>query len=143
MNVESLNSILKLKEWTQESIEAELGKLSRMVKHHEDTLKAIEAEFEKEIDAFKSRMADSPSPDSLRLFHNYFNDMSNRLREHKRILKQRIKELKLTEERLIQAYRERSLVEKLRDQELHNRQKIQERAEQKQIDEIATKRYIK
>ncbi len=143
MNVDSLNSILKLKEWTQESIEVELGRLSKMVKHHEETLKAIEREFENEMSVFRRKMTDEPNPDSLKLFHSYFMDMSNKLNEHKKILKQRIKQLKLTEEKLIQAYRERSLVEKLRDKELKNQRTLQNRLEQKQIDEIATKRYIK
>jgi len=143
MNVDSLNSILKLKEWNQESIEVELGRLSKMVKHHEETLRAIEREFENEMSAFRRRMTSEPNPDSLKLFHSYFLDMSNKLNEHKKILKQRIRQLKLTEEKLIQAYRERSLVEKLRDREMKNQKKIQDRLEQKQIDDIATKRYIK
>ncbi len=143
MNVDSLNSILRLKEWSQESIEVELGRLSKMVKHHEETLEAIEREFEKEMSAFRTRMTSEPNPDSLKLFHSYFMEMSNKLNEHKKILKQRIKQLKQTEEKLMKAYRERSLVEKLRDKELKNQRKLQDRIEQKRIDEIATKRYIK
>ncbi|RMG68593.1 MAG: hypothetical protein D6710_09990 [Nitrospirae bacterium] len=141
MNVDSLNSILKLKEWNQESIEAELGRLSRMVKHHEETLRAIEFEFEREMESFKKRMSEEPNPESLRLFHSYFADMTSKLNEHRRILKKRIEELKLTEQRLIKAYREKSLVEKLRDNELNNIKKHLKRIEQKQLDEIATKRY--
>ena len=143
MNVESLNNILKLKEWTQETIEIELGRLARMVKHHEETLKAIESEYEREISVFKQKILEEPRPDSIKVFHAYFSDMNSKITKHKEILRKRIEELKQTEQRLLKAYRERSLVEKLVHKELNQQKRLADRSNQKMIDELATKRFCK
>ncbi len=143
MNVDSLTNILKLKEWNQESIELELSRLNRMVKLHEETLKAIEEEYEKEISVFKKKMLKEPKPDSLRIFHAYFSDMNSKITKHREILKKRIEELKQTEQRLLKAYKERSLVEKLINKEVNYQKRMADKADQKMIDDIAVKRFYK
>jgi len=137
MKSDSLNNILKLKEWRKEEIEMEITRLQCIINQEEALLKRMETQFHGNLEAFKQ---EAISPGSLKTFHSYFSEMNIRMGQQREAIIRKIAELEETQKLLIEAYKEKMLVENLKGKLCLNETQANNRKEQKELDFIFTTR---
>ncbi|HEC97819.1 MAG TPA: flagellar export protein FliJ [Nitrospirae bacterium] len=141
MKSDSLNNLLKLKEWRKEEIEMEINRLQGIINQEEARLKAMETELSGNLETFKNhQVQDIIDPGSLKTFHSYFSQMNIRMGYQREAIIKKIAELEETQKLLIEAYKEKMLVENLRGKLCLNETKANNRKEQKELDFIFTTR---
>ncbi len=141
MKADSLNILLRLKEWRKEEIELEIERIQQSIDREEARLRDMEAEFSGNLEDFRSnRAGEAISPDSLRVFHSYFNSMHTKMAQQRESIERKIAELERTRELLVEAYREKMLVENLQGRLLCNETRERTRKEQKELDFLYTSR---
>ncbi|NOY38727.1 MAG: flagellar export protein FliJ [Nitrospirae bacterium] len=141
MKSDSLNSLLKLKEWRKEEIEMEINRLQGIINQEEARLKTMETELSGNLETFKDhQIHDVIDPGSLKTFHSYFSQMNIRMCQQREAIIKKIAELDETQKLLIEAYKEKMLVEKLRGKLCLNETRANNRKEQKEFDFIFTTR---
>ncbi len=141
MKSDSLNNILKLKEWRKEEIEMEINRLQGIINQEETRLKTMETEVSGNLETFKNhQIQDIINPGSLKTFYSYFSQMNIRLGHQREAIIKKIAELEETRKLLIEAYKEKMLVENLRGKLCLNETKANNRKEQKEFDFIFTTR---
>ncbi|HDH01607.1 MAG TPA: flagellar export protein FliJ [Nitrospirae bacterium] len=141
MKSDSLNNLLKLKEWRKEEIEMEINRLQVIINQEETRLKTMETELSGNLETFKNhQVQDIIDPGSLKTFHSYFSQMNIRMGQQRGAIIRKIAELEETQKLLIEAYKEKMLVENLRGKLCLNETRENNRKEQKEFDFIFTTR---
>ncbi len=141
MKSDSLNNLLKLKEWRKEEIEMEINRLQGIINQEEARLKTMEAELSGNLETFQDhQIQDIIDPGSLKTFHSYFSQMNVRMCRQRGAIIRKIAELEDTQKLLIEAYKEKMLVENLRGKLCLNETRENNRKEQKEFDFIFTTR---
>jgi len=141
MKSDSLNNILKLKEWRKEEIEMEINRLQGIINQEETRLKTMETEVSGNLETFKNhQIQDIINPGSLKTFYSYFSQMNLKMCQQREAIIRKIAELEETQKLLIEAYKEKMLVENLRGKLCLNETRENNRKEQKEFDFIFTTR---
>ncbi|VAX32921.1 hypothetical protein MNBD_NITROSPIRAE02-1656 [hydrothermal vent metagenome] len=141
MKSDSLNNLLKLKEWRKEEIEMEINRLQGIINQEEARLKTMESELSGNLETFKNhQIQDVIDPGSLKTFHSYFSHMNIKMYQQREAIVKKIAELDETQKLLIEAYKEKMLVENLKGKLCMNETRENNRKEQKEFDFIFTTR---
>lgn len=144
MRIDSLNSIIKLKEWRKEEISVQVKNIQRLIEQHEQRIKELEEEFEKNLAEFRRNTQNRVvTAETLRMQHDYVEHLTLKVREQKDALMSRIDELKKTRLRLTEAQKEEALVKKLKAKQTDRIVRHMKTEEQKVLDDISIKRYKK
>jgi|Deesub1362A_J573_1020465.scaffolds.fasta_scaffold24913_2 flagellar FliJ protein len=142
MRIDSLNSIIKLKEWRKEEISVQVKNIQKLIEQHEQRIKELEDEFEKNLEEFKRNTLNKVvTAEALRMQHDYVEHLTRKVREQKDALMSRIEELKETRLRLTEAQKEEKLIKKLKTKQADRIIKYIRSREQKALDDISIKRY--
>ncbi|GEM_PF-5807046 len=141
MRSDSLNNLLKLRQWRKEEIETEISRLQCAIDDEERRLKTMESELTSSFEAFRNRQAEETlDPCALKTFHAYFSSMNTKLEQQKKAVLRKIAELEETKRLLIEAYKEKMLVENLKGRLCLRETRENNRREQKELDFIFTTR---
>jgi len=144
MRIDSLNSIIKLKEWRKEEISVQVKNIQRLIEQHEQRIRELEEEFEKNMAEFRRNTQNRVvTAEALRMQHDYVEHLTRKVKEQKDALMSRIEELKETRLRLTEAQKEEKLVKKLKTKQADRIIKNVRMEEQKVLDDISIKRYKK
>ena len=142
MRIDSLNSIIKLKEWRKEEISIQVKKIQKLIEQHEQSIRELEDEFEKNLAEFRRNTLNKVvTAEALRIQHDFIEHLTRKVKEQKDALMSRIEELKETRSRLTDAHKEEKLVKKLKTKHADRTIKNIRIKEQKVIDDISIKRY--
>ncbi|NOZ25426.1 MAG: flagellar export protein FliJ [Nitrospirae bacterium] len=141
MRSDSLDNLLKLKQWQKEELEMEISRLQCIIDEEESRLKAMETELSSCFEAFREQQAKEVlDSGDLKTFHSYFSRMNTRMGQQREAIMQKIAELEKTQKLLIEAYKEKMLVENLKGKLCVREAKENNRREQKELDFIFTTR---
>ncbi|HHN64484.1 MAG TPA: flagellar export protein FliJ [Nitrospirae bacterium] len=144
MRITSLNNIIRIKELKREEISVQVRNIQKLIEEHERKILELEDEFIKNLEEFnKKRFGSAFTAEALRMHHNYVEHITRKMNEHKRVLMERVRELKETLSRLEEAHKEEKLVKKLLTRQNEKAIKEERLREQKQLDDISIKRYLR
>lgn len=142
MRIDSLNSIIKLKEWRKEEFSVQVKNIQRLIEQHEQSIRELEDEFEKNLADFRRNTLNRVvTAEALRMQHDYVEHLTRKMKEQKDALMNRIEELEETRSRLTEAQKEEKLVKKLKTKQTDRVIKNIKIEEQKMLDDISIKRY--
>ncbi len=140
MNMNSLNSIIQLRQLREDELKNKLVKIKGVIAEHERSIHMLEEEFAKKVQEAMDRKHSEIEAEALRDFHDYLEGLTKVLQEKRSLLERRIQELKQTEKTLWQAYQEKKMMESLKEKIIQQRQDAARRAEVKELDALGIRR---
>jgi flagellar export protein FliJ len=131
----TVNKILKIKNYRKEELESEVRKVHELVRAEEDLLAALEKVFTDTVEKYEKRQQDSAvAAHEFELFTNYFSQLYENMEQQKRAIMQRIAELQEIQKALVEAHRDEKLLEKLQEKIVKEQVKEQDLLAQKESD---------
>ncbi|MGC2061482.1 MAG: flagellar FliJ family protein [Thermodesulfovibrionales bacterium] len=131
----TVSKVLKIKNYRKEELETEVRKVHELIRVEKELLAAIEKVFAETVEKYEKRQQVSAvAAHEFELFTNYFSQLYDNMEQQKRLLMQRIGELKEIQQALVEAHRDEKLLEKLQEKIVKEQVKEQDRLAQKESD---------
>ncbi len=134
MNKENIVSrILSLKKFVLEGRETEVKRTMFELDKEKVNLNYLEKVFKESVDAFQQTKG-AVNPGELELFYSHLVGLANQIKDQKKVVDLKLKELDEKRKGMVGAYRETRIIETLKSK-IHNEEERKgEIAEQKWID---------
>jgi flagellar FliJ protein len=133
--IRTVSKVLRIKEWKKEDLEAEVKKVTELIRMEKALLTSLEKTFDEALDMYEERQGDpSLHAQELELFSRYFSQLSERIERQKAAVIRRLAELEEVRLSLIETHRDKKLLEILEKKMLQEDLRQKEMAEQKEMD---------
>jgi flagellar FliJ protein len=133
--IRTVSKVLRIKEWKKEDLEAEVKKVTELIRMEKALLTSLEKTFDEALDMYEERQGDtSVHAQELELFSCYFSQLSERIERQKAAVIRRLAELEEVRLSLIETHRDKKLLEILEKKMLQEDLRQKEMAEQKEMD---------
>lgn len=131
----TISKILKLKDSKKKELELEVKEAADKADEEKERLNALEKDYEDHIEGFK-RQQEGGTADAGNVisFYEFFSRINRRIEEQKKVHDQRLSELSLLENHLINAHKEKKMFEVLEEKRVKEEIKEKEVAERKETD---------
>ncbi len=142
MTKKTVDKLLELKKIRKEELEVRLKEVYDLLESDKEYLKTLEELFKEH----KKRYEDGIRKNILNigeidLYNKYFSHISKSIKEQKKVISERTKEVKIIRENLVEAYKDEKVLEKLLDKIIEEKKKIENHREQKEIDFLFLSRF--
>jgi flagellar export protein FliJ len=131
----TISKILKLKDSKKKELELEVKEAADKADEEQERLNVLEKDYEDNIEVFKKQQ-ESGTADAGNVisFYEFFSRINGRIEEQKKVHDQRLSELSLLENHLINAHKEKKMFEVLEEKAVKEEIKEKEVAERKETD---------
>jgi len=131
----TISKILKLKDSKKKELELEVKEAADKADNEKERLNALEKDYEDNLDIF-TRQQESGIADSGNVisFYEFFSRINGKIDEQKKVHDQRLSELSLLENHLINAHKEKKMFEVLEEKAVKEEMKEKEVSERKETD---------
>lgn len=131
----TISKILKLKDSKKKELELEVKEAADKADEEKERLNALEKDYEDNLEVFK-RQQEGGTADAGNVisFYEFFSRINGKIEEQKKVHDQRLSELSLVENHLINAHKEKKMFEVLEEKAVKEEIKEKEVAERKETD---------
>lgn len=142
MTKKTVDKLLELKKIRKEELEVRLKEVYDLLESDKEYLKTLEELFKEH----KKKYEDGIRKNILNiceidLYNKYFSHISKCIKEQKKVISERTKEVKSIRENLVEAYKDEKALEKLLDKIIEEKKKIENYREQKEMDFLFLSRF--
>ena len=133
--IKVVSKVLQIKNQKKEEIEMEVKSLRNMINLAERRLESFEKTFAETTEIFHKKQAmGEMNVSELSLFHNYFIKLNGDINAQKMEMTNRLEELGIMQDELIEAHTEKKLFEILKGKIVLENTREKEATEQKEMD---------
>ncbi len=131
----TISKILKLKDSKKKELELEVKDAADKADEEKERLNALEKDYEDNLEVF-TRQQEGGTSDAGNVisFYEFFSRINGRIEEQKKVHNQRLSELSLLENHLINAHKEKKMFEVLEEKAVKEEIKDKEVSERKETD---------
>jgi flagellar export protein FliJ len=131
----TISKILKLKDSKKKELELEVKEAADKADEEKERLNALEKDYKDNIKVFmRQQEGGTADAGNVISFYEFFSRINGRIEEQKKVHDQRLSELSLLENHLINAHKEKKMFEVLEEKAVKEEIKEKEVAERKETD---------